>query len=369
MKVSLYLKLILFACLMMHMLTANGQRIEVESLREETGTTDNSKWPKDYNGLSTAKVTVVSDIPNLLFDGNIVGDIEKLPQGYNVYITAGTKRINVKCSGLASEMVNFDEYLSGRIKSGNNYVLTLKVLEPLDENDISVLRKLSDDGDPVAMNQLGVRLQMGRGVERDMDEAVSLYFRAASKGNPDAQCNVGLCYLHGAGVEKDYKKAFEYLLKSANNGNIQAQRMVGSCYMKGIGTERDMSKGMNWCYKAAQSNDGEAQYNLGWCYYKGIGVEKNIPLAINWFKRSSDRNDTEASFMLGECYSEGDGVEKNPENAFRYYLKAAEMGHKYAQYRLSVCYSEGIGTKRDKKAAEMWLDRSGVPKGATLLEH
>jgi TPR repeat protein len=64
----------------------------------------------------------------------------------------------------------------------------------------------------------------GKGVTRDLEQAVSWYQKAAEQGNAVAQNNLGLMYLNGSGVKKDSSQAVYWLKKSAVQGNLYAKR-------------------------------------------------------------------------------------------------------------------------------------------------
>ncbi len=360
--------ILIFLCFVMQFKSIYGQAIAIESLKESEGSYNSLNWPKDLNGITAAKINIITDIPTLSFDGNIIGDIEPTNDGYQVFLTDGTKKINIKCPGLKSLFVDFSKYYQNTIKSGVNYILTINTIYNDDEKDIEALIIKSNNNDPIAMNQLAVRYQSGIGVKKDVSEAIRLYHESATSGNSDALYNLGMCYMNGIGLEPNNKKAFDYLLKSAEKGHIIAQKMVGSCYFNGVGTEKSINKGLKWTYDAAQKGESQAQYNLGWCYYKGLGVDRNVALALGWFIKSALQNHIEATFMLGECFSEGNGIAKDYSKAFDYYMKASEAGHRFAQYRLSECYANGIGVKKNKTEAKKWRLLSGVPENSGIVE-
>jgi len=51
----------------------------------------------------------------------------------------------------------------------------------------------------------------GKGVSRDLTEAVKYYRLSADQGDADAQYNLGLCYENGEGVSRDMTEAVKYL--------------------------------------------------------------------------------------------------------------------------------------------------------------
>ena len=66
---------------------------------------------------------------------------------------------------------------------------------------------------------------MGRGVHKDVKEAIRLYGEAAAGGHASAQYNLGYCYWYGEGVKTDKSRAIELFKQSADNGNAKAAQM------------------------------------------------------------------------------------------------------------------------------------------------
>ena len=62
--------------------------------------------------------------------------------------------------------------------------------------------------------------------EKNYEEAVKWYRKAAEQGDADAQKNLGDCYADGDGVEKNYKEAVKWYRKAAELGNDNAQIML-----------------------------------------------------------------------------------------------------------------------------------------------
>ena len=83
------------------------------------------------------------------------------------------------------------------------------------EKEFSRLTVLAAKGDAKAQTSLAHKYALGKGVEKDMNEAVRWYRVAGDQGEPEAQFNLGYMYYNGEGVERDYTKAVEWFRKSA----------------------------------------------------------------------------------------------------------------------------------------------------------
>ena len=87
-------------------------------------------------------------------------------------------------------------------------------------------RLASAQGNIQAKNNLAFCYQKGRGVHKDVKEAIRLYEEAAAGGHASAQYNLGYCYWYGEGVKTDKNRAIELFKQSADNGNAKAAQML-----------------------------------------------------------------------------------------------------------------------------------------------
>ena len=73
---------------------------------------------------------------------------------------------------------------------------------------LPILQKVADDGDPMAMDYLGVLYQTGNGVSQDLSQAREWFQKAAEAGDLAGVTNLGAIYGNGEGTPEDYGKAF-----------------------------------------------------------------------------------------------------------------------------------------------------------------
>jgi TPR repeat protein len=69
------------------------------------------------------------------------------------------------------------------------------------------------------MNNFGLCLEFGTGVEKDLCRAVDYFRKAANRGHPGAQNNYGCCLQHGLGIERNLMQAVTYYKKSADQNH------------------------------------------------------------------------------------------------------------------------------------------------------
>src|SRR5262245_23337140 len=72
---------------------------------------------------------------------------------------------------------------------------------------LAEFEKLAADGDPLAMNNVGLMYNHGQGTGVDNAKAKQWYERSAKLGNPSAMNNLGVMYEKGEGVPKNEAEA------------------------------------------------------------------------------------------------------------------------------------------------------------------
>jgi tetratricopeptide (TPR) repeat protein len=169
-----------------------------------------------------------------------------------------------------------------------------------------------------------------------------------------AQCNLGLCYECGRGVEKDVVEAVKWYQKAAEQGHSRAQCNLGYMYEIGRGVETDVAEAVKWYRKAAEQGLSRAHCNLGYMYENGRGVEKNAAEAVKWYRKAAEQGLSRAQGNLGYMYESGRGVETDVAEAVKWYRKAAEQGHRLAIAKMARCYRTGVGVDRDEAEASRY---------------
>jgi len=89
-------------------------------------------------------------------------------------------------------------------------------------DELEALRKMAQEGDPVAQFNMGVRYANGQGVPQDLLEAARWYGAAADQGDAPAQFNLGLLFYQGQGVERSLEYAYELFRLAALQGDARA---------------------------------------------------------------------------------------------------------------------------------------------------
>ncbi len=232
--------------------------------------------------------------------------------------------------------------------------------------------KEANNGNVVAMSNMGFIYAKGIGVEKNEAEALAWYKKAAEKGHLTSQYNLGVMYSKGRGTTQDFGKSFKWYKLAAKQGDVMAQATVAMMYAKGIGTEKNYVEAVNWYERAAVKGHANSQHILANMYMKGRGVEKNMKEAFKLYKAAANYGHINAQLMLAYLYGKGQGVKRDDTRAYYWYLKAAEQGNPNAQYNLGVIYAKGRGIKKDIEKARYWYQQAadqGDENAQAALDH
>lgn len=192
--------------------------------------------------------------------------------------------------------------------------------------------------------------------------AYNLLKAAADKGLVIAEYYLGLCYINGYAVNKDINEAINWFTKAANQGNAEAQWQLALYYYDPWDGFTDTS--VYWIEKAALLGHAKAQYEIGHFFEFGNHVEKDLIKAMKWYSKASKQGDSRAYYRLGLCYEKGNGVERCYDKAINYYIKASELGNEQAQMHLAFCYGKGEIVDKDTFKKMHWYTEAAIQGNA-----
>ena len=108
------------------------------------------------------------------------------------------------------------------------------------DTQLDVMRKMANEGNPIAQFELAKRLQEGNSLIQDVDQAARLYESAATQGHASAQQKIGSCYDTGQGVAEDAARAAYWYGQAVDRGNTWACPLLAKLYAEGRGVAKDM---------------------------------------------------------------------------------------------------------------------------------
>ncbi len=218
-------------------------------------------------------------------------------------------------------------------------------------------RMLAEGNDPRVCNDYGKYLEDE--YEDCEEEAFSCYKKAFEKGDVKSAYNVAVCYACGYGVEKDLDEAFSLYVIAAKAGHAKAQFAVGNFYFEGRGNvTRDYAKACQWLGLSYDNSDEdnrwEAAAELAILHQNGLGTVQDDNMA---FKRLSEIEDIlddiweplDAMVLnaLGVAYAFGRGTNEDIPKGIGYFDRAIEYGSEDAVKNKS-CFKKSLfgGWKR-----------------------
>lgn len=214
--------------------------------------------------------------------------------------------------------------------------------------------KAAAAGYGLAMNNIGLLYESGKGVKQDINEALSWYRKAAEKGDSWGLFNLGRAYYHGLGVVKDANEALNYFLQSAAKNNEWGMNGAADTYHFLL---KDYTKAFEWYSKAVAKDHIWAMHMIGYSYINGLGIDKDPAKAIEYFEKAAAKEERESFYQLGWIYKNGFSVPVNYSSAIQWLQRAADKGHQHAMGELAEMYEKGLGVKEDKAKAQELRDK------------
>ena len=188
----------------------------------------------------------------------------------------------------------------------------------------------ANQGDNVALNNLGSLYYSGIGTKKNPYKAAILFTKAAELGNVEAAVNLAFLYLSGSGISQDNTKAINYFIKAADSQNLTAQYMLGYAYYRGFVVPQDYKKAFELIKSPAQAGFDEAQLVMAKMYLNGEGITKNYGNAVKYLGGSFMQGNVEAMTMLADILATGTVYPKNIYQAHILYNIASVKGAEYA---------------------------------------
>ncbi|MDA3731360.1 relaxase MobL [Niameybacter massiliensis] len=212
--------------------------------------------------------------------------------------------------------------------------------------------------------RIGKMYAQGHGTEQDYELAAEWFQKSAKENYKYAEYSLGGLFYRGQGVEQSYEKAFELYLRSAKQGFPYAYFEVAKMFRDGIGTEKDKEQSTHHFEKAylgfvaleKQNHDDKIQYRLGWILQNGIGTEKDVPKAKEYFEKSAKLGNPFACYSLAKLILTEDNLTTEElQTALKYLQTASDSGNELAQYSLAKLYYKGEHLEHNlTKAVELF---------------
>jgi uncharacterized protein len=230
-------------------------------------------------------------------------------------------------------------------------------------------------------------------LDKNYEQAIDLFQRAAQQRHPLAMYNLALRYRDGVryrdgGVvlPRDVGQAAEWFAQSAASGLVSAMIENALALWSGRGQPNGKAnprRALEWLQRAADAGSVRAMYLLGRAHqlgkYTGVDttrVNRDPELALLWYARAAEAGDARAQVAIAVIMEKGDGVPSpQPEIAERYWRLAAHSGDAYAQVEFADKLRQGlllVKEENGEQEAVTLLNRAmsqGSAQAAVALAH
>jgi TPR repeat protein len=129
----------------------------------------------------------------------------------------------------------------------------------------------------------------------DYATAFAGFQELTKQGNPNAMNNLGLMYANGLGVDLDLAAARRWYEEAAGKGSLSAINNLGAMYETGEGVQQNYQEAATKYAIAAKYGLSDAQYNLGALYESGKGLPVDPLQAYLWYSLAAIRGDADAA--------------------------------------------------------------------------
>ena len=216
-----------------------------------------------------------------------------------------------------------------------------------------ILRDASD-GDPYACLGVAYMYHYGKGLDQDLDKAITWYLRAAEAGCTRAEWEIAKMYRDGIIFDQDIYQYLRHLRNASEMGNPEAQLTLSMECTRGILVSLDYEEAFRWMSKSAKQGVPMAQFYLGYMYGRGIGTEKSRTEAELWYSSATITGNADMFMEIGLQYEFGiNGIIHNEVEAKRWYKYGADMGHEGCLLCWNLVLLSLEGGKKDTLISRM----------------
>lgn len=261
---------------------------------------------------------------------------------------------------------------SDRYKTARDFLYGNDTIPPDFAKAFNLFLEEAQDGNALAMCDLGRMFADGLGREIDMEQAQGWYKKALDaflevEPTPYVEYRIGKMYAAGFGTERSYTQAASWFEEAAEQGNKFAMYSLAGLYLRGQGVEMDEGRARELFLKSAAKGVPYAAYELAKLYRDGIGGETDSTIAEEYFSQAffgfqameKESHDDKLQYRIGWMLLHGVGTEKDDAAAKTWFEKASRLGNPHAQYRLAkIILADPHSSPEQKDSAVGWLARS-----------
>lgn len=236
------------------------------------------------------------------------------------------------------------------------------------EEAAALFRSAGQAGDAEAMGRLGDLYAAGRGVPRDLAQAVAWRRKAAEAGYAPAAHALGLMYLSGQGVTPYALEAARLFERAAKAGHVPSMLQLADLYFEGLGVFKDRHRALE-LYDQAGDTDSKAAAVLCRLFAAGDDAHRDAGRAAKYCRLAADAGNAPSATLLGLGMLRG-RLPGNMGTATALLSRAAWAGDAEAMYAMALLHLAGQGVASNPTEAFRWCTKAadaGLPEAKGLL--
>lgn len=164
---------------------------------------------------------------------------------------------------------------------------------------------MAHNGIPEAMHGLAFMYSKGFGINKDNDQALYWYKKAAEFGDLRAIKNLAAGYMEEQFGEIDYLRAINWLEKAKDAGDPDAINTLSTIYRMGLGVPVDKDKSLTLAHQAYTMGSKYAAYNLALHYSTSHTHQQSCQKAIAYALEAAKANICGANLVISDIYASG----------------------------------------------------------------
>ena len=193
-----------------------------------------------------------------------------------------------------------------------------------EEEGMALMMTAAEKGDARAQCYIGLMYRDGSStLARDPEKSLYWIKKSAEQGNEIAIEELGYKYYEGFGIEQDYTQALKWLKLAAEKGKSSAYSSVGIMYRDGLGVDSDLTLAEENFKKGATAGNSYSAFLLARLY--GHYTDPLQPQkALEWYERASEMGSHRATEYLMNAYQNGDpelGIEPDQKLRTKYAVR------------------------------------------------
>ena len=198
----------------------------------------------------------------------------------------------------------------------------------------------------------GVLLATTEPLGSNDESAFYWYFRAANLNSPQGNDFVANAWRDGRGIRKNLKEAIKYYNLAVQGGNVAAMKSLAEFYENGVGLERDREKAFELYDRAGKLGDE-------WAKTRALllaDITNVTPEIVTQTLRQANGGDLSSMTRIGAMYYYGVGVGLSQTKGNWWLQQSANHG----EIRARLYLAEHALAKRDLATALLWFSRAGT---------